>query len=384
MSSSPPNFDSTVTRQMIGALVLIFVAVALVLLVLPRPNRPPWPDGEPGPGAPEAPAGPGEYLFCFWNVQDLFDDSDDNRKGQGDLKIDPWFARNARDREEKYAHLAEALTKLNAGLGPDILVAVEVESVRSAELLKEALNARIADPNRPYRNVLMKEVALGRHIAPAVITRLPVVADRTRQIGPKSMRILEGRVRVNGHDLVLLPSHWTSRVTDKEGDARDRYGDQLHGEVRSMMLSNPKVDCLVCGDFNDPPDDESVTRHLCAVGDRRRVLSAPPEEALLLDLMAGKDPERYGTHHHEGKWLIFDQIAVTPGMLDDEGWSCDPDSVRVADDVIPRRPNFRPRRPDDRQYPWPFGRENDKAPHGYSDHLPVTVKLRVAGPAPNP
>jgi endonuclease/exonuclease/phosphatase family metal-dependent hydrolase len=352
--------------------VALIIGVIVLILIVRSCRQ--GADQQPPP-SPAPPSGPGEYLFCFWNVENLFDDRDD-RRGDIDEEYDNWFAENAADREAKYAHLAEALLKMNGGRGPDVIATVEVENVRAAELLRDALNARLSDPALHYRHVLMKEVAVGRHIAPAIITRLDVVADRTRQFGGSRFRIVAGHVRAAGHELIVIASHWTSRVTDKTGDGRDKYADQIYGEVKAMRLANPAVDVLICGDFNDSPDDDSVARNLRATANRSRVLDSPPSESWLLNLFADRDPKEFGTHVHSGKWLVFDQVVVTPGMLDGAGWSCDPASARVADEVFPPRPNTR-RRPG-RQYPWPFGRDKNDRARGYSDHLPVTVKLKVA------
>src|SRR4051812_24013141 len=35
-----------------------------------------------------------EFLFCHWNVENLFDDEDNGRKGPGDKEYDPLFANN--------------------------------------------------------------------------------------------------------------------------------------------------------------------------------------------------------------------------------------------------------------------------------------------------
>src|SRR5262249_29873914 len=158
----------------------------------------------------------------------------------------------------KLAHLSKALIDLNQGKGPDILAVAEVENVRAAELLREALNARLSDSSLHYSHLLMKDLSAGRHIAPAIITRLPVVKDKTRLHG-RSERILEGHIVVQGQDLVVLASHWTSRLNDKTGEHRGRYGDQIYGVFKRMYKRDPKVDLLVCGDFNDPPDAPSVT-----------------------------------------------------------------------------------------------------------------------------
>jgi endonuclease/exonuclease/phosphatase family metal-dependent hydrolase len=308
------------------------------------------------------------YLFCFWNVENLFDDREDDRE-RPDKDFDRWFAKNPAVLKLKLGHLSKALVELNQGRGPDILAVAEVESVRAAELLRQALNARLADQALHYEHVLMKEVAGGRHIAPAILTRLPVRAGKTRLHG-HLQRILEGHIEVNGHDLVVLATHWTSQVSDKDGHGRAHYADSIYGVFRAMYRNNPKVDFLVCGDFNDTPDSPAATQHLHATGDVDAVRRSRRDEPLLLNLMAGKDPNRYGTHYHY-KWLIFDQIVVSPGLLDQQGWTCAIDSVHTVNTL--HRPTDKLKRP------WPFGNEHEKFDRGYSDHFPVTVRLTVQG-----
>jgi endonuclease/exonuclease/phosphatase family metal-dependent hydrolase len=312
---------------------------------------------------------PDSYLFCFWNVENLFDDLDDGRTG-ADKVLDVWFAQNAADRQLKYAHISEALLKLNDGRGPDILAVVEVESLRAAELLRDALNQRLADESLHYKHVLMKEVNGGRHIAPAILTRLPVEGYRTRLLG-SHLRILESHIIINDHALVVIASHWTSQVSDAHGDRRDKYADQICGAVRGMYKSNPLAKVLICGDFNDTPDSDSVVKHLHAVGDRDKVRTSRGE-LWLYDLMGDKDPnDGYGTHNYHNKWLIFDQIVVTPGLLEAPGWIVLPDTLKVINTLV--QPHDRHRRP------WRFGNPHDRYERGYSDHFPVTVRFKVAG-----
>src|SRR3984893_16232797 len=143
------------------------------------------------------------YLFCFWNMENFFDDKNDGRKGPGDKEYDGWVAKNPSILKLKLTKLCEALLKLNGGIGPDILAMAEVESVRAGELLQNALNEKIADPSQHYTNLLMKEVSSGRHIATAILTRLPVVKNKTRLQG-KRQRILEGHIVVNDRELVVF------------------------------------------------------------------------------------------------------------------------------------------------------------------------------------
>jgi endonuclease/exonuclease/phosphatase family metal-dependent hydrolase len=313
-------------------------------------------------------ARPGDYLFCFWNVENLFDDRDDHRKTPGDRDYDPWFAKNADIRELKLSNLSKALMGLNKGRGPDILAVVEVESLRAAELLRDALNKKIRDESLHYKHILMKNVASGRHIAPAILTRLPVVKDKTRALG-RRQRILEGHIVVDGKELIVIASHWTSRVRKDTAKHRADYGDKIYGAYKAMYKRNPAVDVLVCGDFNDTPGDESVREHLHARDDREAVERAG-DEPLLFNLFADEKVwDGRGTHYDRGKWFIFDQVVVSPGMLDDRGWSCDVESATIVNTLV--RPRDRAKRP------WRFGSKRDKFERGYSDHFPVTVRLKV-------
>jgi endonuclease/exonuclease/phosphatase family metal-dependent hydrolase len=316
-------------------------------------------------------SGPNEkaesYLFCFWNVENLFDDHLNGHINKADKEFDAWFADDAKSRRLKYDHLRDALLHLNDDKGPDILALAEVESLRALELLQETLNDKL-DPRLHYKHILFKDAKGGRSISTAILSRVPVDGESTKLLG-RRLRILEGHLVVNGHELVVIASHWTSRVTDEEGEGRDKYGDQIHGEYKAMHRTNPKVDLLVCGDFNDPPDEISVVKHLHAVEDRDAVRKSGGEP-LLLDLMAGKSPREFGTlyEHRQAKWYIFDQIVVSPGLLDDEGWCCDPDSVHTVNDYTAQKNG----------HPKSFGNEH-RGERGFSDHFPVTVRLRVQG-----
>ncbi len=356
-------------------LFLLGVGVLVVLaLVWAASRRPADPDGTGG--GPTPPAAPADgYLFCFWNVENFFDDKDDPRN-RTDEPYDNRFAQNPELLREKLGNLSKVLLSMNDGKGPDILAMAEVESERAAELLRERLNADLGGKAEPYEHLLFKENKPGRHIATGILTRLPVRADRTRKLD-NSRRILEGHVVVNGHQLVIIASHWTSRLSDEEGvsEGRAKYADLIYGRFKEMYLANPDIDFLVCGDFNDDPTDRSVTDHLRATGDRSALVNQSGEPRLF-NLTAGKDPEKFGTLKHGSKWHLFDQLIVAPGLLDDKGWTCLPDTVTTVQE--PMWNKFK--------RPWRFdedynGRKvtSGAGRRGFADHFPVTVRLKVQG-----
>jgi Endonuclease/Exonuclease/phosphatase family len=229
----------------------------------------------------------------------------------------------------------------------------------------------------------MKNVAAGRHIAPCVITRLPVVPQLTKLIGGGSLRILESHVSVNGHDLCILASHWTSQLKQKDGSdgdsGREKYAIKLYEAFREMNKKSNDADVIVCGDFNDTPDAEPVVKGLGAIADKTKV-KPTPDEPFFLNLMAGKDPAKFGTLFYNGKPLIYDHVCASPGMLDGKGWSVDPDSVSVPTEGLTRVGATK-------RQPWRFeppGREMKDADRGFSDHFPVLVRLKVGPKANDP
>jgi hypothetical protein len=341
---------------------VLIVALGLWLLGPTAPDRP---GRRPLPPAPDAADAAG-YLFCTWNVENLFDDEDDPSNAD---EVEDWFGRNPLAAREKVDLLAQALRARNGGLGPDILVVVEVENRRAAELLRDALNAGLP-PERRYGGLVHRDNRSGRRIEPAVLTRLPVRDDLTRDFAP--LRILEAHLEGPGHaPLVVLASHWTSRLRDGSDARREVYADALYRAVGDLLRSDPEADVVIAGDFNDEPGDPSVARSLHAVADPGLVRDSLRRDGplLLLDLTARLDPETDGTYHYNGRWQVLDHIVAAPGLLDPPGWVVRPETLRVENG-----PGLRTGR-DGR--PWRFGGPTNRNPRGPSDHFAVTVRMTV-------
>ena len=347
----------------VGAVIVACIALAVAFYLFTAANRP-----GPGPVAGE----PGTYFFCSWNVENFFDDVDDPNNRDED---ENFFAAHPELFKEKVSHLAQALLLMNDGRGPDVLALCEVENEHCLEALRDEANARLAEAGKGelrYANILFEPDRTGRRFAPGILTRLPVVRDRTRKLGAGGLkRILEGHIDVGGHGLVVIAAHWTSRVTDKDGHTRMRYAEQCYGRFRAILTEDPDADVVVCGDFNDEFRDPSVRNGLHASDNPEAVRAALPPDVMPLDLCArfgpGNDPP--GTIYGRGKWSTFDHICLSRGLLDEKGWSYVPDSVRI----------FAPKelRTGRRDEPFAFGKPKHQGPRGFSDHFPVTALLRV-------
>lgn len=382
-------FAKLPTPMKIGVVVLLLIGAGVYLLFQTKPPVEPSPKPNsnltPAPVAPPAPTtvtdGENEFLFCFWNVENLFDDKDDKRR-EVDEEFDNPFAENKALRELKYDRIASALVGMNGGKGPDVIACAEVESVRAAELLKDALNVKLKETKQDdkwlYSNVLMQNLDGGRHIAPCVISRVNVDVRNVKLYKP--YRILETHLYVNQKDLCVIAAHWTSQLRQKDGSGgdtgRENYANAIYKRFRELNEKSVNTDFLVCGDFNDTPDADPIFKNLGAIGDIKKV-KPTADEPFLLNLMNGKDPDKYGTLWYSGKPLIYDHICVSPGMLDTKGWSVDPKSVATYTEGLIRKGATR-------REPWRFGdpgKDVKDADRGYADHFPVTVKLKVEAKA---
>jgi endonuclease/exonuclease/phosphatase family metal-dependent hydrolase len=371
------SFQSLPPKAQIVVLLVLLVGLLIGYLLRSRPSASPDASGPASQGGTAS----GDILLCLWNFENLFDDQDDPRRPV-DEEYDNWFARNAEVRQLKYQHLAEALLRFGGGRGPDIIAGNEVESRRAAELLRDELNRRLPPDAPPYEHIAMLELRdAGRHIAPCLISRFPL---RQAQLLGRRQRILEVLVTVNGHDLVVINSHWTSQLSDKGDDpqrGRGAYAATIAQRCRYWFEQQPRIDLLLCGDFNTTPDDPLLEQQL-------GILPYPPPQAdsdtpRLVGLLRGKAADAFGTHFFTGRLadgrhfsgpLIYDQIVVSTGLLDTLAWSCLPETLQVPTDGL-IRPGSRGRRP------WRFGSPGDDPfGRGYSDHLPVLLTLRVQPP----
>ncbi len=307
------------------------------------------------------------YLFCTWNLENLFDDVDDPANHDEE---EDWFGRHPDAVREKLDRLVGALRLQNGGRGPDILAVVEVENRRAAAMLFDALNRGVAPADR-YTTLIHRDNRSGRRIEPAVLSRLPARDDLTRSFPVERIR----EVHLTGPEgvpLVVLVSHWTSRTRGGTEARRAFYGDLLYRSATALTASEPAADIVVAGDFNDEPGDPSVVEHLHAVAEIDRVLEASRGGAplLLLDLTARLDPRRgEGTYYYNGRWEVLDHLVASPGLLDESGWSVRPETLRIE------RPRSLRYGRDGR--PWRFGGPKATSPRGVSDHFAVSVRLRV-------
>ena len=318
------------------------------------------------------------YAVAFWNVENLFDVA-------GAPERPDWLAQRLRNELEgwtedvlakKIAQLARIIMDLNDGQGPDLLGVCEVENRSVLERLAGAL----APLGRPYA-VAHADTSDGRGIDVAFIydqSRLTageqfsyVVLKRaaTRDLFQVNFTTEAGR------ELIAIGNHWPSRSGGVYESEPYRI---LAAETLSYWLSRiqeikgEEAAVLVMGDFNDEPNDRSLTEYALSSRSLVKVLRARTPR--LFNLMWPPMGERLGTYYYNFFPNVLDQFLVSRGLVQPEPAP----PLRVASGSA--RIVMPPPMVSGGLYPDPlrFGRPSSPTtynPGGYSDHYPISLTL---------
>jgi len=171
----------------------------------------------------------------------------------------------------------------------------------------------------------------------------------------------------SGHPFTIVLNHWPSRAFDARWSETKRIAAATVARriVDSLGTRNPVANIIVMGDFNDEPENHSVRDILGSSFDRKEVLRS----ANLRLYNCWSDSSSPGTYYFKNHWERIDQMLVSPALLDGKGLSIDKESFRVF------------------SHPEMFGRsgkglystyERGKFKGGYSDHLPLLLRIDVA------
>ncbi|MBP1640940.1 MAG: Endonuclease/exonuclease/phosphatase [Bacteroidetes bacterium] len=173
----------------------------------------------------------------------------------------------------------------------------------------------------------------------------------------------------NGDTLHVFVNHFPSRLGGEleSEDSRLEVAGILRRQVDSIFCINSQSNIIIMGDFNDYPDNKSVSGVLGALPD-----DAPVKEKMLYNLCYSTHKSgKIGSYKHASQWGMLDQIIVSAHLLDRKA------PVAVCDTPA-------------RVFDAPFLLEDDvkgfgKQPFrtylgpkyrgGFSDHLPVYLDI---------
>ncbi len=315
------------------------------------------------------------FAVGFYNLENLFDTIHD--AGKRDQEYLPDGANKWGS--VKYSHKLHNMSRALADMGTDRLpvgcAVIGVSEVENAKALTDLVNQpRLKQRNMKFCHIEgpdRRGVDCALLYNPALFrindaTLYPYVPELEKDSNYYTRGFLTVKGQLAGEDIAVIVCHWPSRFTGSF--YRESAGRQVRHIKDSLIKENPELKVFVMGDMNDDPQNRSMARELRA---KRDIADMRPRDMYnpwwkILD-------DGNGTLAYQGRWNLFDQIALSPKLLNLEGEK-DYSTLKYFRAEIQR-------------FPYLLQEEGaykgtPKRTHaggvwldGFSDHLPVVVYL---------
>lgn len=332
--------------------------------------------------AADAPPPSGFYV-ANWNVENLYDTVDDPDNPYDDefLPNNPTTRWTQVRYETKLDNLAQVISGMNNGTGPDILGIEEVENSDVIRDLADRLKGKsygIVHVDSPDPRGIDTALLFNRGLFSLLefhAYKVPLKWGRTtRDI---LHAVLEDRA---GKSVHVFVNHWPSRGGGVEISEPNRIAAAmtLSKAIDHIFQRDAAAHVIALGDFNDEPSNHSVLNVLDAEPYPSRAVTVATD---LYNLSSAKSAKGFGSFPHsfdgETEWRMYDQILVSGALLQSARIEEDKDLFWVD------RPGYMVEgKGRDKGSPIPTFERQEYYQGGYSDHFPVGARFVFLDPVP--
>ena len=317
------------------------------------------------------------YGVGFYNQENLFDTCHDEGKRDYDFLPTGSYKWNAM----KYNHKLSNMSRALADMGTDVLPNIGCAIIGLAEVENsKALDDLIAQPALSARNYQYVHIEGPdrRGIDCALLYNPSLFSVKNTRLVPYVQKLKKdsafytrGFLTVSGtladENVAVIVCHLPSRFS--ESFYRELGAEQVKAIKDSLLNDDPNCKVFVMGDMNDDPIDKSMAGILRGKGNIKDVNQGDMYNPWYNILVK----EGVGTLLYQGSWNLFDQILLTPNLLNKDDKK-DFSSLKFWKNQIFKR-----------DYLFQTEGKYKGSPKrttaggvwldGYSDHLPVVVYL---------
>lgn len=317
------------------------------------------------------------YGVGFYNQENLFDTCHDEGKRDYDFLPTGSYKWNAM----KYNHKLNNMSRALADMGTDVLPNIGCAIIGLAEVENsKALDDLIAQPALSARNYQYVHIEGPdrRGIDCALLYNPSLFSVKNTRLVPYVQKLKKdsafytrGFLTVSGtladENVAVIVCHLPSRFS--ESFYRELGAEQVKAIKDSLLNDDPNCKVFVMGDMNDDPIDKSMAGILKGKANIKDVNEGDMYNPWYNILVK----EGVGTLLYQGSWNLFDQILVTPNLLNKDDKK-DFSSLKLWKNQIFKR-----------DYLFQTEGKYKGSPKrttaggvwldGYSDHLPVVVYL---------
>lgn len=267
-------------------------------------------------------ARPKTHVIGFYNLENLFDTYHD--EGKNDYEYLPdganeWTEAKYQKKLRNMAHVIAEMKRDN-GQWHAVLGVAEIENRHVLEdLVSEPeihdANFQIVHYDGPDR----RGVDVGLLYDPSQMTlvdseSIPYTFDSDIDFGMTAEEKDAFRTRdvlmvhgiIDGEHFAFYVCHLPSRLGEKSGALRARGGEIVYNHYLTLLQKYPDIKCVVMGDMNDNPTDDSMALYLRGRETIQEMVPGDFFSPFLSMLKAG-----YSSLYYRGESNIYDCILVS-------------------------------------------------------------------------
>lgn len=293
-----------------------------------------------------------------WNVQTFFDSVKDGteyrdfKQMSSDYSTSSWSVKKY---EQRLDRLAYVIKKLDC----DVVVLEELEKKEQLQDIINRLDATFSIAKRYKHGFFAK--SKGSAIGCAIISRLPLSDISVHSLdcniddteAPKLRPIIKASVINGKKSFVLLVNHWKSKSGGEL--TSDFWRKQQEAQLSRLIkeASTDKVPVLACGDFNKNIEEFDCTNESSG----SVFLHGAGGCSVYSPWFTNGELFSVGSYYYHGSWEYIDNFFLA-GDAELYDFKAENSGCWTDDDG----------------HPYRYSVFNGQ---GYSDHLPITCKLRI-------
>jgi endonuclease/exonuclease/phosphatase family metal-dependent hydrolase len=319
-----------------------------------------------------------EIVFMSYNVQNIFDDSDNGTEySEFDPSNSDWGTSQYNTR---LFNLSEVIRRSISG-GPDVIALQEIENYRVAEDLVSAYLKGMG-----YKSIIVTDTE-GSAIQLGIISRIELADVKVHQIIENGRTIgrpiLEAVIHTDISSVYIFNNHWKSKLGGAEETEPDRIASAafLKRRISELHFNDPLVEIVVFGDLNENWDEynrisgsyvtalipyeintsSDISGSIKIITDSSGFPVVSAVESLIMFSPWDENSSANGSYVYNDSWETIDHMLLNSSMFNNKGYDYRNFSVMSENfltDVSGR----------------PFAWKTETG-YGYSDHLPLLLVL---------
>lgn len=309
----------------------------------------------------------------FYNLENLFDTLDTEFKRDDDFLPAGKNRWNTEKYNIKLKNISKVISELGTEYNPDGIAMLGVSEIENRDVLEDLVKEEsIAKRNYQivhYESPDRRGIDVGLIYQPKYFkleSSQSFIVDHPADTSMRTRAQLLVTGSFQGERIHVIVAHWPSRSGGQKRSEPRRLSAALCGKniVDSLLTDDPNAKILYMGDLNDDPKNKSVSKIMMGTNSRPKVGSGEMHNPMV-DL--GR--QGIGSLAWRDTWNIFDQILMSPSMVDEDlsDWSYLKTRVYNKPYLCNSSGNYKG---------YPFRTFAGGAwQGGYSDHFPVYVLM---------